>query len=173
MIPLVIIMIFCEAFLSGCTVAVLGAVAIGEARRENSPEVRAQRKREAERKAAEITALKQAGDGGDAYAIIEQARLCFSAGYECGLKQPTEVFEQYSDQGYDIATYYYALYRLCLNPWGNRLASCREGYTCPCNDRKLAIELLNRLTPKGCDYNAPAYKRSERLNPCAKLRQIE
>lgn len=157
--------------LAGCGMAVMGAVAVGESRRANSPEVRAQRELELAKKMAIVEKIQEAADAGNDYARIELAKKCFETGYPCKVDRPSRIFEFYANQGFEIAIYYYGSYKLGLDPFGYSIEHCRETFlnTSKCVDRKVATELLNGLIRNGCEYETRAYEKKERIYPCSLL----
>lgn len=114
--------------LSGCSLLAIGAVAIGESRRQNSPEVVAARQADARNKLAQMQSIKKRADLGDAYAAIEVAKKCFEASYPCMVPEPEEVFRNYSERGYEIATYYHASIQLGMDVWASESMSAKEPF---------------------------------------------
>jgi hypothetical protein len=154
----------CGTIVSG---AMVGVVALGESQR--TPE-----KVQAE-KLAEIKRIQEAANNGDHYARIELASKCYETSFPCVVTKPEETFKHYADLGYDIAIYYYASYRLGLTPLGYQIQECQTSKADinVCIDRKVAAELLTKLASKGCDYEVQAYKREEKIYPCARLKRVQ
>jgi len=140
---------------AGCTVL----TAIDESFRDNSPQGNLKRN------TAETNRIKELADGGDRYAKIELAKKCFEPEYPCLVADPAQIFKTYSDQGIEIATYYYASYRLGLDPRGYASERCADK---ACIDRDAAEQLFRRLAQKGCAYETRAFERSEMIHPCAR-----
>ena len=155
------------ALVSPCLAACVGAITalpvvathITEARTDNSSGAILKRN------ADEANRIKKLADDGDRYAKIELAKTCFESGYPCLVDEPAEVFRAYSDQGIDIASYYYASYRLGLDPRGYAAERCRDK---PCVDREAAAALFVRLSKKGCAYETRAFEKTETIYPCAR-----
>lgn len=141
--------------LAGCT----ALVGINESFRDNSPQG------DLKRNTAEASRIKELADAGDRYAKIELAKKCFETGYPCLVDDPAEVFRTYSDQGVEIATYYYASYRLGLDPRGYSVERCLDR---SCMNPEVARQLLDRLAKKGCAFDTRAFERSETIYPCAR-----
>lgn len=164
-----------SGLLSGCTLLTFGAVAVGESRRANSPEVRAEKEAATQRKWTELAVIKQAYENGNEYAEIELARKCYETDYPCVVEGPVSIFKKYSDRGYEIATYYYASFKLGLDPWGYHITNCEKTLLgqSKCVDKKTGSELMAGLSQNGCEYEVQAYQRRQWIYPCSRLKKAE
>ena len=161
----------CCCVVSGCSLLAFGAVALGESRRANSPEVVASREAERREKLARLEAIKRQADLGDAYAAVEVAKNCFDTLYPCMVPEPEEVFRRYSELGYDIATYYHASMQLGLSVWGNKVDECKRTMWGKCKfvDVKAGTQAMAQLARKGCEYDVQAFGGLRRIVPCSRL----
>lgn len=158
---------------SGCSLLAFGAVAIGESRRQNSPEVVAARQADARKKLAETQSIMKKADLGDAYAAIEVAKKCFDTGYPCMVPEPEEVFRNYSERGYEIAIYYHASIQLGMDVWGVRIYECKRTMWGRCKflNVEAGTQAMAQLARRGCEYEVQAFERLERIYPCDRLKR--
>lgn len=130
---------------------------------------------------AGIRQLKTDADSGNAYAEIELAKMCFQPymppwGGElpaCKGVDSLVVLKNYSDRGYEIASFYYASFGLGLTYFGSHIAGCEKrvfGFRYPfCSTPERAALLMRQLTQKGCEYKVLTYKGPETIQPCSRL----
>lgn len=161
----------CCCMVSGCSLLAFGAVALGESRRANSPEVVAAREADRREKLARMEGIKGRADLGDAYAAVEVAKKCFETLYPCIEPEPEEVFRKYSELGYEIATYYHASTQLGLSVWGVKVHECKRTVWGRCKfvDVKAGTQAMAQLASRGCEYEVQAFGGLERIHPCSRL----